>query len=181
MHDPLLCCADVRLMERTNEEKEHQKSEEVFYESLEEFHVFMLAHILRRPIVIVADTILRDADGGALAPIPFGGMTSSALQRIIVRWHHSNVCHRDIFFRCNIAISIVAQFAVTGIYLPLECEPADCHRTPLLLTYDAAHFSALVTMKPSSPADTLLPRESAPAVFSTWLIHLRIPSPNYRE
>ena len=32
--------------------------EEVFYESLEEFHVFVLAHVLRRPIIVVADTIL---------------------------------------------------------------------------------------------------------------------------
>ena len=29
------------------------------YESLEEVHVLALAHILRRPIIIVADTILR--------------------------------------------------------------------------------------------------------------------------
>ena len=33
------------------------------YESLEEFHVFVLAHILRRPIVVVADTMLRDSGG----------------------------------------------------------------------------------------------------------------------
>ena len=29
------------------------------YESLEEVHVLALAHILRRPIIVVADTILR--------------------------------------------------------------------------------------------------------------------------
>ena len=29
------------------------------YESLEEIHVLALAHILRRPIIVVADTILR--------------------------------------------------------------------------------------------------------------------------
>ena len=33
------------------------------YESLEEFHVFVLAHVLRRPIVVVADTMLRDSGG----------------------------------------------------------------------------------------------------------------------
>jgi OTU domain-containing protein 7 len=80
--------------------------EDVFYESLEELHVFVLAHVLRRPIIVVADTILKDSNGDALAPIPFG-----------------------------------------GIYLPLECSPIDCHRSPLLLTYDAAHFSALVPME----------------------------------
>ena len=88
---------------------------EVFYESLEELHVFVLAHVLRRPILIVADTILKDSNGEALAPILFG-----------------------------------------GVYLPLECPANECHRSPLLLTYDAAHFSALVPMEDvgtGSPTD----------------------------
>ena len=42
------------------------------YESLEEVHVLALAHVLRRPIIVVADTVLKDAFGEALAPIPFG-------------------------------------------------------------------------------------------------------------
>lgn len=33
------------------------------YESLEEFHVFVLSHVLKRPIVVVADTMLRDSGG----------------------------------------------------------------------------------------------------------------------
>ncbi|XP_033749175.1 OTU domain-containing protein 7A-like [Pecten maximus] len=83
----------------------------VVYESLEEFHVFVLAHVLQRAIIVVADTILKDSHGDALAPIPFG-----------------------------------------GIYLPLETESKSCYKSPLLLTYDAAHFSALVPMeKQSSP------------------------------
>ncbi|XP_050998822.1 OTU domain-containing protein 7A-like, partial [Acomys russatus] len=49
-------------------------AEDPVYESLEEFHVFVLAHILRRPIVVVADTMLRDSGGEAFAPIPFGGI-----------------------------------------------------------------------------------------------------------
>lgn len=85
----------------------------VVYESLEEFHVFVLAHVLQRPIIVVADTVLRDANGDALAPIPFG-----------------------------------------GIYLPLECSFLTANHTPLLLTYDAAHFSALVPMATdASPYD----------------------------
>lgn len=47
---------------------------QVYFESLEEFHVFLLAHILQRPIIIVADTMLHDSDGQPLAPIPFGGI-----------------------------------------------------------------------------------------------------------
>ena len=30
-----------------------------------------------------------------------------------------------------------------GIYCPLQCNPKDCNRSPLCLTYDAAHFSSL--------------------------------------
>ncbi|KGL77296.1 OTU domain-containing protein 7A, partial [Tinamus guttatus] len=81
-------------------------AEDPVYESLEEFHVFVLAHILRRPIVVVADTMLRDSGGEAFAPIPFG-----------------------------------------GIYLPLEVLPNRCHCSPLVLAYDQAHFSALVSME----------------------------------
>lgn len=80
------------------------------YESLEEIHVLALCHVLRRPIVVVADTVLRDVAGQPLAPIPFG-----------------------------------------GVYLPFECPPERCHRSPLCLAYDAAHFSALVPMEGGPP------------------------------
>ncbi|XP_067878726.1 OTU domain-containing protein 7B isoform X2 [Heterodontus francisci] len=93
-------------------------SEEPVYESLEEFHVFVLAHVLRRPIVVVADTMLRDSGGEAFAPIPFG-----------------------------------------GIYLPLEVPANKCHRSPLVLAYDQAHFSALVSMeqRESSKEQAVIP------------------------
>ncbi|NXC00671.1 OTU7B protein, partial [Orthonyx spaldingii] len=83
-----------------------ESSEEPVYESLEEFHVFVLAHVLKRAVVVVADTMLRDSGGEAFAPIPFG-----------------------------------------GIYLPLEVPANKCHRSPLVLAYDQAHFSALVSME----------------------------------
>jgi len=35
---------------------------------------------------------------------------------------------------------------VSGVYLPLECSPAECYKTPLLLAYDRSHFTAVVTM-----------------------------------
>ena len=90
----------------SSDSKDSDDEADVFYESLEELHVFVLAHVLCRPIIIVADTILKDSNGDALAPILFG-----------------------------------------GIYLPLECDPVDCYRTPLLLSYDSAHFSAIVPME----------------------------------
>lgn len=41
-----------------------------YFESLEEFHVFLLANILQRPIIIVSDTMLHDLNGDPLSPIP---------------------------------------------------------------------------------------------------------------
>lgn len=49
-------------------------SSNMYFESLEEFHVLLLAHVLRRPIIIVSDTMLHDVDGEPLSPIPFGGI-----------------------------------------------------------------------------------------------------------
>lgn len=52
-----------------------------------------------------------------------------------------------------------------GIYLPLLCDPKDCNRAPLCLTYDAAHFSSLVAMDHESYADrTPLPPAVIPLV-----------------
>lgn len=97
---------DTRMSDET------EAFENATYESLEEIHVLALAHVLRRPIIVIADVMLKDQNGEAMAPIPFG-----------------------------------------GIYLPLECLPSDCHRSPLLLTYDMAHFSALVVMEKESFGD----------------------------
>lgn len=79
------------------------------YDSLEEIHIFALAHVLRRTIIVVADTVLRDMNGEAISPIPFG-----------------------------------------GVYIPFEIADKECYRAPLLLTYDMAHFSALVSMESSN-------------------------------
>ncbi len=45
-----------------------------YYESLEEFHVYVLANNIRRPIIIYSDTILRTNNGEAISPIEFGGI-----------------------------------------------------------------------------------------------------------
>ncbi|XP_072911884.1 tumor necrosis factor alpha-induced protein 3 [Hemitrygon akajei] len=45
------------------------------YESLEEIHIFVLANILRRPIIVIADRVLRSFDNNtSLAPLHFGGI-----------------------------------------------------------------------------------------------------------
>ena len=40
----------------------------------------------------------------------------------------------------------LAPIPFGGVYLPLEIPPAECHRSPLALAFDAGHFSALVAM-----------------------------------
>ena len=48
-----------------------------YLEFLEEFHVYVLAQILGRPIIVFADAVLRDVDGNPLSPVPFGGWSTS--------------------------------------------------------------------------------------------------------
>ncbi|XP_054714358.1 OTU domain-containing protein 7B-like [Uloborus diversus] len=95
------------------------------YESLEELHIFVLAHVLKRAIIVIADTVLKDVTGEPFAPIPFG-----------------------------------------GIYLPLECQPSECHRSPLCLTYDSAHFSALVPMDEECDETSSEPKAAIPVIDS---------------
>lgn len=43
-------------------------------DSLEAIHVYVLANLLCRPIIVIAEDVLRDHDGNPVAPIPFGGI-----------------------------------------------------------------------------------------------------------
>ncbi|KOB74129.1 putative zinc finger, A20 domain containing 1, partial [Operophtera brumata] len=83
------------------------------YAGLEQLHVFALAHVMRRPVIVFADVALRP-----VAPIPFG-----------------------------------------GVYLPLELPPALCSRAPILLAYDAGHFSALAPCEPLPTDGARVPLE----------------------
>ncbi len=44
------------------------------YESLEEIHVFALAHVLKRAIIVISDRTIKSMTGEDLAPIYFGGI-----------------------------------------------------------------------------------------------------------
>ena len=44
------------------------------YESLEEIHICSLAHVLRRPIIVVSDNWVYDLQGKPMSPIPFAGV-----------------------------------------------------------------------------------------------------------
>ena len=63
----------------------------------------------------------------------------------------------------------LAPIPFGGVYLPLECPPSECQRSPLLLTYDAAHFSALVVMETQAECSaSQLPGQSQ-CFFTTLL------------
>lgn len=51
--------------------------------------------------------------------------------------------HISYFINCL----AFAPIPFGGIYLPLEVAANKCHRSPLVLAYDQAHFSALVSME----------------------------------
>uniref|UniRef100_A0AC35TFL5 OTU domain-containing protein n=1 Tax=Rhabditophanes sp. KR3021 TaxID=114890 RepID=A0AC35TFL5_9BILA len=68
-------------------------SDELIFESLETVHVFALANVLRRPIIVVSDTILRNAAGEELSPINFGGIY------LPLEWP-AEMCHRSPLVLC---------------------------------------------------------------------------------
>lgn len=61
------------------------------YESLEEIHIFVLAHVLRRPIIIIADTMLKDLKGGFLDFLQYKSFNDFPFRRSILSntfwWH----------------------------------------------------------------------------------------------
>ena len=57
------------------------------------------------------------------------------------------------FFLQDMNGDALAPIPFGGIYLPLEIAAEECHKSPLLLTYNAGHFSALVTMQDHSQPD----------------------------
>lgn len=93
------------------------------FESLEDIHVFVLAQVLRRPIIIIADQFLYGFGGEPIAPIPFG-----------------------------------------GVYLPLECDPSVCFKSPLVLAFDSAHFSPLVPSEEKKDSKSNSVKASVPLV-----------------
>ena len=58
----------------TDSLRRHSSLRMASYESLEEVHIFALAHTLRRPIIVIADRTIKDMSGEDLAPIYFGGI-----------------------------------------------------------------------------------------------------------
>lgn len=74
--------------------------------SLEEIHIFVLANVLRRTIIVLCDDTLRGNYGESFSPV--------------------NFC---------------------GIYLPLNWDPVDCVKSPLIIGYAQGHFAGIVSFE----------------------------------
>uniref|UniRef100_A0A8C4ZSU2 ubiquitinyl hydrolase 1 n=1 Tax=Gadus morhua TaxID=8049 RepID=A0A8C4ZSU2_GADMO len=87
------------------------------FDSLEDIHIFILCNILRRPIIVIADQVLRSMkSGSSFSPLNVG-----------------------------------------GVYLPLQWQPTDCYKYPIVLGYDSQHFAPLITIKDSGPEIRAVP------------------------
>ena len=87
--------------------------------SLEQIHIFVLAHVLRRPIIVYGVKMVMSISGEPLGTVNFDGR--------LLLFKYLNYC-----------------FFLTGVYLPLLWEANFCWQSPLALGYTRGHFSALV-------------------------------------
>ena len=56
---------------------------------------------------------------------------------------------------------------VGGVYLPLQWQPTDCYKYPIVLGYDSQHFAPLITIKDSGPGTWGSPGDGPLAVLQT--------------
>lgn len=119
---------------------------QVTYQSLEEFHVYVLANVLSRPIIVVANKFLYSQTGEALAPIYFGGVylplerapTACHRQPLILAYDNSHFCALVAMEGGTPIIPLVTQTCETlrvhfAVDPGLDTTTVDCDR--LLLKY----------------------------------------------
>lgn len=95
-----------------------------------------MAHVLRRPIIVIAETMLRDAHGVAIAPIPFGGVylplevPSSKCHRtpLLLAYHSAH-------FSPLVTVDSENNDADDGVSIPLV-DPDNGQLLPVLFAID---------------------------------------------
>ena len=106
--------------------------------SLEQIHVFALAHILRRPVVVYGVKVVKNYRGENLGFVNFEGASNSSVYNdIIIPINGSIPANYSIFI------------SLSGVYLPLIWETSFCSKSAVALAYTRGHFSALVSMPAS--------------------------------
>lgn len=104
--------------------------------SLEQLHIFALAHILRRPIIVYGVKYVKSFRGEDIGYARFEGL----IEKI------------SFFFMFDMLISVSTNVSI-GVYLPLLWEQSFCIKSPIALGYTRGHFSALVPTEPYSRID----------------------------
>ena len=124
--------------------------------ALEQIHVFVLAHILRRPIIIYGVKYVKSFRGETLDLAKFEGVSLIEYGSVRVK-----------------TINWILLFCVLGVYLPLLWESSFCFKSPVALAYTRGHFSALVCMDGESRGDEEEGEEAAEAAVSSddWCNH----------
>lgn len=103
--------------------------------ALEQLHVFALAHILRRPIIVYGVKYVKSFRGEDIG---------NKLNNFI--YLNFNIIH---FIIKNFLLFLYLGYArFEGVYLPLLWEPSFCIRSPIALGYTRGHFTALVPIEP---------------------------------
>lgn len=99
--------------------------------SLEQTHIFVLSHILRRPIIVYGVKYYKSFRGETLGYTRFQGDKITSF-------------HEWILFDF---VLLTPLFVCAGVYLPLLWEQSFCWKSPIALGYTRGHFSALVGME----------------------------------
>lgn len=109
--------------------------------SLEQTHIFVLAHILRRPIIVYGVKYYKSFRGETLGYTRFQGKPLS-----LVFWNFLVYYFKA---HCSHILKIPLWFSSLspGVYLPLLWEQSFCWKSPIALGYTRGHFSALVAME----------------------------------
>lgn len=103
--------------------------------SLEQLHIFALAHILRRPIIVYGVKYVKSFRGEDIGYARFEGERTISIPL-------------PIYIR-----KLMSSISLLGVYLPLFWEQNFCTKSPIALGYTRGHFSALVPMEPFSRID----------------------------
>eukprot|EP00667_Euglena_gracilis_P003689 EG_transcript_3703 len=110
-------------VERSEEEWAREWAQELLLvkdsnHSLTEIHVFVLAHVVRRPIIVYSSSLLKDVHGGDLAPIYFGGIYLPLLLE-----------EEECSSKCPVLLAYSSAHFTALV--PMEMEEEDCMVVPL--------------------------------------------------
>lgn len=123
------------------------------YNALEEIHIFVLANILRRPIIVLAGEL------SSMSSLIKNCISLCFISNLILSFFLFANCpdlidflpYVDKVVRSLESGSSFAPLNVGGVYLPLLWPAEECYRYPIVLGYDNMHFTPLVTLKDSGP------------------------------